>query len=412
MSSSYEAMTKSGHRSTRLGATSLSISCGLSLACALLLGCDGPRTGPGLEPPSGRDGGVNQPGVGAPGSPSTAGMGSPGLPRPGDVGGTAGSAAPVGNPMTGGDTPEPDADAGSEDGGLPDVPVPPPEAVGCIAQVGAGLRRFECDGISHDLAVPERCLQTQCGLVIDVHGGTMSSRMENKNTDMQRLGAEHGFVVLQPSAAANLWNAESDDAKVHAFANDVVRAYHLDPRRIHMMGFSQGGYMTWRFVCKHSDWLGSAAPAAAAGEANISVEVGCSFGADDKPARPVPVFYMHGRLDGMVDFDNALALRDAVREAYGAGDGEPMASGTGFTRTRYRGEDGVLFEFLEHDYSSPSMVGVPPLGVAIAGHCYPGSEDLTPSEPDQLMAFGCTPPNSFHWGEQALRFFIAHPKAE
>jgi len=55
-------------------------------------------------------------------------------------------------------------------------------------------------------------------------------------------------------------------------------------------------------------------------------------------------------------------------------------------------------------------VGLPPFGVAIKGHCYPGSKDYTPSVPGQLMGFGCNGENAFHWGEVALRFFRAHPR--
>ncbi|HMI93668.1 MAG TPA: hypothetical protein VK509_19980, partial [Polyangiales bacterium] len=352
---------------------------------------------------SGATGGSGKPG-GAAGSMARGGAGGAN-----DMGELPGTNADAG---LGQDAGQDGGQDGGEHGGLPpeEQPVPPPEAIGCITALGGGLQRIECDGIAYDLSVPERCLRTQCGLVIDVHGGTMSSRMENKNTDMQRLGAEHGYAVLQPSAPGNLWTAESDDDKVFAFANDAVSAFHLDPQRIHMMGFSQGGYMSWRFACKHSAWLASAAPAAAAGDANISPEVGCAFAAGDAPQRELPLLYMHGRLDGMVAFDNALVLRDAVREFYGTGEGEIASLGPGFTRTRYRNTRGAVFEFIEHDYSSPSTVGLPPLGVAIMGHCYPGSEDWVPSEPDQLMAFGCEAPTAFHWGEEAIRFFMAHPK--
>lgn len=305
-----------------------------------------------------------------------------------------------------------DQDGGTDDAGtLPTIPVPPPEKLNCITDVSAGLHSFECDGITHDLNIPEACLTNQCGLVIDVHGGTMSSRMENNNTDMQRIGSEHGYVVLQPSAAGNLWDADTDDAKVFAFAKDVVSAFHLDEQRIHMMGFSQGGYMTWRFVCQHSDWLASAVPAAAAGEANISAEVGCTFTGDDVPHGEIPVLYMHGHKDGMVPFENVAVLLDNVRKVFETGEGEVIAQGDGFTRTRYSNARGNVLELIEHDYASPSEVGIPPLlGVAIMGHCYPGSHDLMATEPDQLMAFGCTPPTAFHWGEEAMKFFIAHPK--
>jgi dienelactone hydrolase len=259
------------------------------------------------------------------------------------------------------------------------------------------------------LGVPESCITTQCGLIIDVHGGTMSAAMENKNTNMRALGREHGYVVIQPNANLGLFDYTTDDPVVFDFANMVVDVFHLDRKRIHMMGFSQGGYMTWRFICAHTDWLASAAPAAAAGAANISDEVGCTFTGSNVPMGEVDVMYMHGHKDALVDFANAQVLRDAVIATYGADKHEVVASDPTFTRTRYTNKNGTRFEFIEHNYVSDSAVGVPPLGVAIQGHCYPGSPDHDITEDGQLMAFGCVEPNSFTWGVEAMRFFEAHP---
>lgn len=289
------------------------------------------------------------------------------------------------------------------------VPVPPPEAKDCISDVSPGERTISCNGLDFILGVPESCITEQCGLIIDVHGGTMSAAMENKNTNMRALGRDHGYVVIQPNANIGLFDAMSDDPVVYSFANTVADVFHLDRKRIHMMGFSQGGYMTWRFICAHTDWLASAAPAAAAGAANISDEIGCTFTGSDVPKGELDVMYMHGHKDALVDFANAEVLRDAVIAVYGAKDKEVIASDATFTRTRYTNAHGIRFEFIEHDYVSDSEVGVPPIGVAIQGHCYPGSPDHEITEDGQLMAFGCVEPNSFTWGEEAMRFFEAHP---
>ena len=304
---------------------------------------------------------------------------------------------------------QPARDAGSN-AARADVPVPPPVASGCVDDVNAGLHSFSCDGLTFMTNVPERCIATQCGLVIDVHGGTMSAEMEDKNTEMRARGAERGYVVIQPNANLGLFDAANDDPIVFAFANSVIDVFHLDPDRVHMMGFSQGGYMTWRFACAHTDWLASAAPAAAAGEANISAEVGCTFTGQDRPHGELDILYMHGHRDGLVDFANAEVLRDAVIAAYAADQHELIDSGDAFMRTRYTNAAGTRFEFLEHDYATDSAVGEPPLGVAIVGHCYPGSTDLEITLPDQLMSFGCTPPTGFTWAEEALRFFEDHPR--
>jgi predicted esterase len=392
-----------GHRTTQR-AVALGLLIGLGLAGAA---CQ--PTGPHPLPP-----GAKLPAAGAAANNDDAGASPPGSGGATAPNGTGGSAqhmedaavtapADAGMPPLGGD-------AGVDGGGAPVVPVPPPVAQGCVDVVDPGQHSFICNDLEFITSVPEQCVSEQCGLIIDVHGGTMSADMEDKNTEMRARGREHGYVVIQPNANLGLFDPENDDPIVFGFANTVIDVFHLDRDRIHMMGFSQGGYMTWRFVCAHTDWLASAAPAAAAGEANISLEVGCTFTGDDVPDGEIDLLYMHGHRDALVDYANAEVLRDAVIARYGASQSEVVASGTGYTRTRYSNAAGTSFEFIDHDYASDSAVGLPPLGIAIEGHCYPGSSDLEATLPDQLMPFGCQPPTAFTWSEEVMRFFQKHPK--
>jgi hypothetical protein len=115
---------------------------------------------------------------------------------------------------------------------------------------------------------------------------------------------------------------------------------------------------------------------------------------------------MHGTEDGLVNYQNAVTLRDAVTSFYKMGAGKLIASDATFKRTRYTAPGGHVFEFIQHEYTSPSVIAT----VAIKGHCFPGSPDQTVTLPGQLMSFGCTPPSSFTWGEEVIKFFIAHPK--
>ena len=70
-----------------------------------------------------------------------------------------------------------------------------------------------CNGMTFETSIPERCIDTQCGLIIDVHGGTMSAAMENKNTNMREIGRQHGYVVIQPNANLGLFDPSTDDAR-------------------------------------------------------------------------------------------------------------------------------------------------------------------------------------------------------
>lgn len=319
------------------------------------------------------------------------------------------------------------------------VPVPPPIPVGCLtaADLTPGVHQVTCDTTIDVVTVPEQCTKTACGVIVDVHGGMMSSQMEDKNTNMSALGQEHGYLVVQPNAlqnplllgqrlfVADAPGAPADDTRVMDILTDVIQAFHADRNRIHMMGFSEGGFMTWRWYCQHSDLLASVAPGAAGWQcadlANAGLtppEIGCRFsGASagtDVPVRHVPALFMQGTKDGLVDPACVNQwLQQNVFPTLQLGTGQQIGGDTTFTRTRYLDPGGVPFEYITHGYTTTSSF----LGVALAGHCYPGSSDLTvtpPSQtsvpPDQMISFGCNDVCSFNWGEEVMKFFVAHPR--
>jgi polyhydroxybutyrate depolymerase len=270
-------------------------------------------------------------------------------------------------------------------------------ATGCITEVAAGTKTFSCDGLKYDLTVPSACTKGGCGLVLDVHGATMSGKMEDNNTNLRALGEKYGFVIVQPSAnpspPSSAWNPGTDDAKVFAFLQTALTGYAVDRSRVHMTGFSQGGMMTSRFLCKHADVFASVAPAAG---------TGCTFKGADTPSREVPVLYVHGETDALVSYSQGTAQRDAAVAAWKLGPETTVSSDANHKWTRRTSPSGTVFEFISHKYEASSFV--------LKGHCYPGSKDLKGGEPGQLFGFGCEGTNAFVWGEQVMKFFIDHPK--
>jgi len=376
---------------------------------------------------SGSAGATSGPGAGG---ATAAGLGGDGTPAGPDSGGMANGPGRADGGRPSGD---------GADGGAPlGVPIDPPTPVGCVTDVTAGVHDFDCDMTVHTVSVPEQCTRTACGVIVDVHGGMMSSQMEDENTNLRALGVQHGYIVIQPNAQQNpvlldqrLFVADApmqpaDDTRVMNILMQVIEAFHADEARIHMTGFSEGGYMTWRWFCDHSDLLASVAPGAAGWEcANLAAlgltppEVGCELSGSAVPAHNIPVLYLQGMMDGLVDPMCADGwVRSNVLPALKVGTGTTLAGDPDFktaayVRTRYEDPDGVPFEYIQHQYTSDSSF----LGVPIVGHCYPGSSDLTvtPPEqtvipPDQLMSFGCKDDCDFTWGEEVIAFFMAHPK--
>jgi polyhydroxybutyrate depolymerase len=379
---------------------------GAFVLAVLIAGC-GSESGDSEQASGGSSGTGTGGQGGAGGSAGNAGVG--GSAGTGAFGGSASGGSAGGGPGGAGQV---GAGGAGADGAGGTSPFPAPVPTGCVSDVTSGQHSFDCESIRYEVSVPDACLSRACGLVVDVHGGTMSAEMENNNTNLRALGAQHGYVVIQPSAASGVWTAATDDPKIFAFMQQTAQAFHLDPKRLHITGFSQGGYMSWRFICQHSDWLASAAPAAAAGQPLISIETPCEFNGPAGPVHEIPILYMHGTLDGLVAFQNGLAQKDAVIKRYAVGNEQIVSQSAAHRWTRYTNASGALFEFIQHDYTTDAAVGVPPFGVAIKGHCYPGSTDFVATEPGQLMAFGCkTPsPSAFTWGEVVIQFFIDHPK--
>jgi predicted esterase len=290
-----------------------------------------------------------------------------------------------------------DAAPGSPDG------FPAPLLDECVTEATPGDHVFTCSGMGFDVSLPAACLAAPCGLILDVHGASMSGRIEDHNTQLRALGAEHGYVVVQPNAErgppTSSFTPDTDDAKVLDFLDRVERAFHTDAARVHMTGFSQGGFMTWRFLCAHAERFGSVAPLAAC---TPGLFAGCAFTGAELPAARVPILYGHGLQDEIVDYDGcAESQRAAVIAAWGLASTEIVSSDDRHTWTRYRGPDGAILETIVHDYEASSFI--------LSGHCLPGGMDAG-DEPGQLFSYACEGPNAFRWGEVVMQFFLAHPR--
>ncbi len=281
--------------------------------------------------------------------------------------------------------------------------LPPPVLDECITDGSPGEHVFTCGPFEYDVSIPEICLVEPCGLIMDVHGLTMSAAMQDANTNLRELGRQRGYIVIQPNAnpdpPAASWNPNADDAELIAFLQRVAAAFHVDPDRLHFTGFSQGGFMSWRMVCAHADILASVAPGAACGN---DLTPDCQFTEDEQPSEPVDILYLHGVDDVLVPYGCAPVRRDAVVAAYGLGPEEVLVAGDGYTWTRHTGADGTVFEFITHEYNAANTL-------LLGGHCFPGSDDPG-GAPGQLFSFACVDETDLHWGTSVIDFFDAHPR--
>jgi len=131
---------------------------------------------------------------------------------------------------------------------------------------------------------------------------------------MERAAAlDDPFIVVsaQRDRTGNtpLFGANSDE-EVFAFMQRTARVFSVDPARVHIGGFSQGGVVTFNILCdpQKAAFIASAAPAATTPGGNRNCfGVGPTF---TNPA--VPILYFSGTNDGIANFSAQMAARSAI----------------------------------------------------------------------------------------------------
>src|ERR1043165_5761676 len=201
---------------------------------------------------------------------------------------------------------------GSVDGVTADAPTgdartvdaTPPMPAGCVTDVSSGDHTYTCGGLKVDARIPPQCQAPGCGLILVLHGDTGSGLLMDAHVKMRELGAANGYIVIAPSgppwnpsnpAEGSTWNS-TNDATLVDMTTQFRDVFRVNPKKIHVTGFSRGGFVTWRLLCDHADLFASAAPAGA-GFGNSQPydfnEQTC-FEANRAPSRKIPFTLLMG----------------------------------------------------------------------------------------------------------------------
>lgn len=255
-------------------------------------------------------------------------------------------------------------------------------------------------GIRFYVTTPGGCTaDAPCGLIFDVHGKNMSAADQEKHTGLAARGpgAEQRWIVVQPEAANGVWtdrnNPEASMDKfdvVAGFMDELRRSPHLaiDPSRIWITGFSQGGVMAWYFFCRYPRLISGAAPLAYAAAYGFCTAADMDNG--------LPVLYSHGKCD-------RAALDGSRQETVGmleqGRDYRPIDLSNGDEcdksyrlHRRHRPGEGP-FIMLDHQFTGGTWF--------TPGHCYPGRSSAIHSCDKDLTIDG----EKVDWGRLLLRFF-------
>lgn len=159
---------------------------------------------------------------------------------------------------------------------------------------------------------------TPLPLLISYHGFTSNPFENAQRTGFSELADEEDFIVVYPAG----WQPTPDDpigwfsheGAEEEFVDDVrftrdlityLRAnYAIDPARIYITGFSNGGGMAHRVGCDMSEEV---AAVTAAGGTHIDEDL-C------EPTRAIPILGLHGRDDDVTPYIGIRGLLEAIPE--------------------------------------------------------------------------------------------------
>lgn len=150
-------------------------------------------------------------------------------------------------------------------------------------------------------------------LVLALHGYGDNGPAFESWIHIQPLAESRGFIYCYPSGTSNslpfsFWNATDaccnffgskvdDLAFLRSLIEEVDRVHGVDRKRIHLFGYSNGGFMSYRMACAQSDLI-----------ASIASLAGTTFknSADCQPSEPVSILHIHGTADIVVLYNGGL----------------------------------------------------------------------------------------------------------
>lgn len=177
------------------------------------------------------------------------------------------------------------------------------------------MHALEHDGRTRyfDVHLPEgSAVRHPLPVVLNFHGGLGSADSQRRQSRMDELSDERGFLVVYPEGTGRLahrlltFNAGSccgyakrrkvdDVGFVDTLLDQLPREYPIDVKRIYATGMSNGGMMSYRLGCELSHRIAAIGPVA--GPMAVDGPV---------PSRPVPLIHFHGVQDRNAVFDGGI----------------------------------------------------------------------------------------------------------
>lgn len=202
--------------------------------------------------------------------------------------------------------------------------------VAAAGPAAAGIFEMRHGGVTRRAHIDEPRGPRPAPAVIVLHGGSVTASRMPRVASFEL--ADRGWAVIYPAAIDGRWQ-QGDGDYIWALIQRLTVGRMVDPRRVYLAGFGEGGEEVLRILC--------AEPGLAAGAAVVAAAL--PSGADCPDAPPVPVLMIHGTADPQLNFERArdTAARLARRNRCGAFEEIPVTDfyddGMTVTMHAYRG---------------------------------------------------------------------------
>jgi len=176
-------------------------------------------------------------------------------------------------------------DAGDEDAGLVVSCAGPFDGERTLTHQGRTRRAL--------VYVPASAAGRAAPLVVSLHGFSSDPEEHRDTTHYRELAEARGFIVVFPAGVGRSWNGGAccgpanalgvdDVGFVRALIAQVSAEFCVDAQRVHVSGFSNGGFMAHRLACEAADLV-----------ASVGVVAGQMAAPSCAPSRPVALPPLH-----------------------------------------------------------------------------------------------------------------------
>lgn len=141
---------------------------------------------------------------------------------------------------------------------------------------------------------------TPAPLVVALHGAGETPNFMAYNTGFNEIADREGFLVVYPQGRFRRFDAwgDSDDGDLQfvlAILDEIKEDYAIDDRRIYATGASNGGFMTFRLLCKTEGIFAAGAP--------VMALLPKPYADQGLPGHPVPLMMVNGTGDPLVPYN-------------------------------------------------------------------------------------------------------------